>query len=87
MAKKWPEIVVKWALVIVIHLDSEYIYKNLEILKGPCRFGIFKKNIYLEDLFQISSKSEGKKLPAVLKFTRIVKVKKRSSDIFKLLFF
>ena len=31
MAEKWPEIVIKWALVIVIRFDSEYTTISIQI--------------------------------------------------------
>ena len=32
LAEKWPEIVIKWALVIVIRFDSEYTTISIQIL-------------------------------------------------------
>ena len=38
MAEKWPEMVLKWAFVIVIHLDSEYNLKTSRPRVAPLPF-------------------------------------------------
>ena len=38
LAEKWPEMVVKWAFVIVIHLDSEYNLKTSRPRVAPLPF-------------------------------------------------
>ena len=51
MAEKWPEMVVKWAIVIVIRFDSEYI--SIPTLGLPAlrwntgSFTIFAENKFL----------------------------------------